>query len=66
MMTHDTPHLFNCVGTSAVRQELFGTVNVNLCALSEFPRQSMALSWRTLRGVGAGAQDTTAPADATQ
>ena len=62
----DTPHLFNCVGTLAVRQELFGTVDVNLCALSEFPLQSIALARRTLRGVGAGAQDTTAPVEATQ
>ena len=44
----DTPHLFNCVGTLAVRQELFGTVDVNLCALSEFPLQSIALARRTL------------------
>ena len=62
----DTPHLFNCVGTLAVRQELFGTVEVNLCALTEFPLQSLTLARRTLRGVGAGAQDTTAPADAAQ
>ena len=62
----DTPHLFNCVGTLAVRQELFGTVDVNLCALSEFQLQSIALARRTLCGVGAGAQDTTAPVEATQ
>ena len=58
----DTPHLFDCVGTLAARQEIFGTVDINLCALTEFPQQCITLARRTLRGVGAGAQDTIAPA----
>ena len=58
----DTPHLFDCVGTLATRRELFGTVDVNLCALTEHPQQCITLARRTLRGVGAGAQDNTAPA----
>ena len=64
--TDDTPHLFNCVGTLAARQELFGTLDVNLCALSEHPQQCITLARRTLRGVGAGAQETTSPTAATQ
>ena len=37
-----------------MRQELYGTVDVNLSALTEYPMRSIALSRKSLRGVGAG------------
>ena len=58
----DTPHLFECVGTMQVRQELYGTVDVNLSALTEYPMKSITLSRRSLRGVGAGNKTTPAGA----
>ena len=57
----DTPHLFTCPGTLALRHELFGTVDVPLCALTDHPVQALTLARRVLRGVGSskddGAQD---------
>ena len=58
MQDDDTPHLFECVGTMQVRQELYGTVEVDLSALTEYPMRSIALSRRSLRGVGAGSKTT--------
>ena len=46
----DTAHLFRCPGTIALRQELFGTVDVPLSALTEHPVQALALARRSLRG----------------
>ena len=46
-----TPHLFECIGTLATRQELFGTVEVPLCSLTLYPQQSLALARRSLCGV---------------
>ena len=57
----DTGHLFNCVGTLAARQELFGTVDVSLSALTDHPQLSVTLARRTLRGVGTGAHANQAP-----
>ena len=54
MQDDDTPHLFECVGTMQVRQELYGTVDVNLSALTEYPMRSIALSRRSLRGAVLG------------
>ena len=48
----DTPHLFKCVGTLALRQEIFGTVDVPLCALTDHPKQALTLARRSLRGAG--------------
>ena len=56
------PHLFECVGTMQLRQELYGTVEVNLSALTEYPMKSITLSRRSLRGVGAGNKTTPAGA----
>ena len=48
----DTPNLFQCPGTMALRQELFGSVEVPLSALTDHPQQSLALARRALRGAG--------------
>ena len=48
----DTQHLFRCPGTSALRQELFGMVDVPLSALTNHPVQALALARRSLRGAG--------------
>ena len=44
-------HLFDCPGTLALRQELFGTVEVPISSLTLHPRQSITLARRSLRGV---------------
>ena len=46
-------HWLECPGTLALRYELFGTVEVLLSVLTEQPLESLALSRRSLRGVGA-------------
>ena len=48
----DTPHLFRCPGTIALRQEIFGTVEVPLSALTDHPVQALTLARRSLRGAG--------------
>ena len=48
----DTPHLFRCPGTIALRQEIFGTVDVPLSALTDQPMQALTLARRSLRGAG--------------
>ena len=48
----DTPHLFRCPGTMALRQELFGTVDIPLSALTNHPVQALTLARRSLRGAG--------------
>ena len=45
-------HWIECPGTLAARQEIFGTVEVDLSVLSSHPQQSLALARKTLRGVG--------------
>ena len=45
-------HWIECPGTLASRQEIFGTVEVDLSVLTSHPQQSLALARRTLRGVG--------------
>ena len=44
-------HLFECPGTMAARQQIFGTVEVPICALTSAPQKSLALARSTLRGV---------------
>ena len=48
----DTPHLFRCLGTIALRQEIFGTVEVPLSALTNHPVQPLTLARRSLRRAG--------------
>ena len=50
-MTH---WLLNCPGTEAARQAIFGTTEVELSYLSEFPKKSLELTRRTLRGSAQG------------
>ena len=45
-------HLLDCPGTMAARQDIFGTVEVPLSALTNAPLKSLALARRILRGVG--------------
>ena len=46
-----TSHIFECPGTMAARQRIFGTVEVPVCALSTHPAESLALARSSLRGV---------------
>ena len=51
-LTEETvQHWIECVGTLALRQSIFGTVDVPLSALTDQPIQSLALARRSLRGV---------------
>jgi ribonuclease HI len=45
-------HWIECPGTLSARQEIFGTVEVDLSALTRQPQLSIALARRTLRAVG--------------
>ena len=47
-----TQHLLQCPGTMALRQEIFGFVEVPLSALTDLPKQSLAFSRKALRDVG--------------
>ena len=46
--------LLSCPGTSAAKHEIFGTDLVELQTLSEFPKKSIELARRTLRGSAQG------------
>ena len=61
----DTAHLFRCPGTIALRQELFGTVDVPLSALTEHPVQALALARRSLRGARREKEDQVNPLNST-
>ena len=53
--TEDMSHwLLKCPGTEAARQAIFGTTEVELSCLSEFPKKSVELARRTLRGSAQG------------
>ena len=47
----DVEHLFECPGTSAIRMELFGRVEVPLSIMTTEPKKSLTLARRFLRGV---------------
>jgi ribonuclease HI len=51
----DLEHWLSCAGTAAARMKIFGTVEVDLSALTEFPAKSIALARQTLSLRGAGA-----------
>ena len=54
--TDDLKHWLTCPGTEAARMKLFGYTNVELHALTEKPRECLALARSTLRGAGPAAR----------
>ena len=52
----DLEHWLTCPGTMAARMNIFGTTEVELSALTEYPESCIALARRTLRGAGPSAR----------
>ena len=50
--TDDLKHWLSCPGTEAARMKFFGYTKVELHALTEKPRECLALARSTLRGAG--------------
>ena len=50
--SQDLNHWLACPGTEAARMKHFGHTKVELHALTEYPRECLALTRSTLRGAG--------------